>query len=118
MIGEPQPGEALAAGGALADPSVAFFNVGRDAAFAVPSAPAPQSPGATIRSRAEAYRVLAEAADYLLRTEPHSPVPYLVKRAISWGNMSLAELLSEFVASSDDLVTIYRLLGIRGREEG
>ncbi|WP_437755079.1 type VI secretion system protein TssA [Sorangium sp. So ce1389] len=83
------------------------------------AAPAPaRGPGAAIRSRVEAYRQLNEAADYLLRTEPHSPVPYLVKRAISWGNMSLAELLGEFVSSADDLVAIYRLLGIRGREEG
>ena len=68
------------------------------------------------KSRAEAYRKLSEAADFLLRTEPHSPVPYLVKRAISWGNMSLAELLYEFVGSPDDLVAIQRLLGMRGKE--
>ncbi|WP_437906355.1 type VI secretion system protein TssA [Sorangium sp. So ce327] len=81
--------------------------------------PAPaRGPGLAIQSRVEAYRRLNEAADYLLRTEPHSPVPYLVKRAISWGNMSLAELLGEFVSSADDLVAIYRLLGMRGREEG
>ncbi|EYF02863.1 type VI secretion system protein TssA [Chondromyces apiculatus] len=78
---------------------------------------APRLPGAPLQSRADAYRQLTEAADYLLRTEPHSPVPYLVKRAISWGNMSLAELLAEFVASPDDLVSMYRLLGIRGRDE-
>ncbi|MGK4008198.1 type VI secretion system protein TssA [Sorangium sp. So ce1036] len=82
------------------------------------AAPAPaRAPGAAIQSRVEAYRQLNEAADYLLRTEPHSPVPYLVKRAISWGNMSLAELLGEFVSSADDLVAIYRLLGMRGRGE-
>src|SRR5690606_38548275 len=59
---------------------------------------------------------LSEAADYLLRTEPHSPVPYLVKRAVGWGNLSLAELLMELVGAPDDLVTIQRLLGMRGRE--
>jgi type VI secretion system protein ImpA len=32
--------------------------------------------------------------------------------------MSLAELLGEFVSSADDLVTIHRLLGIRGRDDG
>jgi len=81
--------------------------------------PSPSLSGAApIRSRADAYRQLSDAANYLLRTEPHSPVPYLVKRAISWGNMSLAELLAEFVGSPDDLVTIYRLLGMRGRDEG
>ncbi len=73
--------------------------------------------GGRLSGRAEAYRRLTEAADYLLRTEPHSPVPYLVKRAIGWGNMSLAELLQEFISSSDDLVTTHRLLGMRQRDE-
>lgn len=73
--------------------------------------------GGAISSRAEAYFRLAEAAEYLIRTEPHSPVPYLVKRAVQWGNMSLAELLYELVGSPDDIVTIQRLLGMRGREE-
>jgi type VI secretion system protein ImpA len=52
-----------------------------------------------------------------MRTEPHSPVPYLVKRAVQWGNMSLTQLLSEFIGNPEDLVTIQRLLGMRGREE-
>lgn len=74
------------------------------------------SAGGPITSRTDAYVRLTEAADYLLRTEPHSPVPYLVKRAISWGNMSLAELLYEFVGNTDDLVAIQRLLGMREKE--
>ena len=70
-----------------------------------------------IQSRADAYYRLAEAAEYLIRTEPHSPVPYLVKRAVQWGNMPLAQLLTEFIGNPEDLVTIQRLLGMRGREE-
>jgi type VI secretion system protein ImpA len=66
-----------------------------------------------IRSRAEAYRLLQEAADYLLRTEPHSPAPYLVRRAVSWGQKGLPELLQEIVASPQDLRAIYQLLGLR-----
>jgi type VI secretion system protein ImpA len=72
-------------------------------------------PGAPIRSRAEAYRRLAEAADYLQRTEPHSPAPYLVRRAVAWGGMSLGDLLEELVQSDGDLKSIYTLLGMRER---
>lgn len=72
-------------------------------------------PGSPIRSRAEAYRRLAEAADYLLRTEPHSPAPYLVRRAVAWGGMSLGDLLEELVQSDGDLKSIYTLLGMRER---
>ncbi|HZU33126.1 MAG TPA: type VI secretion system protein TssA [Candidatus Angelobacter sp.] len=65
-----------------------------------------------IRSRAEAYRRLAEAADYLVRTEPHSPAPYLIKRAISWGGMTLEQLLPELVSSDAALKDLERLLKI------
>lgn len=65
-----------------------------------------------IRSRAEAYRRLAEAADYLVRTEPHSPAPYLIKRAISWGGMTLEQLLPELVPSDAALKDLERLLKI------
>ena len=66
----------------------------------------------TIRNRAEAYWMLSQAADYILRTEPHSPVPYLVKRAISWGSMTLGEVLQELLKEGSDLQSIYTLLGI------
>jgi type VI secretion system ImpA family protein len=69
--------------------------------------------GGRVASRSEAYQRLAEAADYLLRTEPHSPVPYLVRRAVSWGNLSLAELLQELLQKNADLPTLYTLLGIK-----
>lgn len=78
-------------------------------------APQAQGPRGAIRSRDDAYRVLDEAADFLLRTEPHSPVPYLVKRAVGWGQMPLAELLQELLDSESDLKQIYRLLGTTRR---
>jgi len=69
-----------------------------------------------IRSRADAYRRLSEAADFLLRTEPHSPTPYLVKRAVEWGDMSLPELLQQIVRSEGELDEIDRLLRLTGKE--
>jgi type VI secretion system protein ImpA len=82
-----------------------------DAASAASVAAA--EPSASISGRADAYRKLREAADYLMRTEPHSPVPYLVLRAIAWGNMSLAEVLEELLQKGADLNAVYTFLGIR-----
>ncbi len=73
-----------------------------------------EGPSGPIRSRVQAYQRLVEAAEYLQRTEPHSPVPYLVKRAVSWGNMDLIQLLGELVAEGNDRQTIYALLGVKG----
>lgn len=72
--------------------------------------------GAPIRSRDEAYRRLAEAAEYLLRTEPHSPTPYLVKRAVEWGSMSLQEVLQQIVRNDGELQELNRLLRLPGAD--
>ncbi len=65
-----------------------------------------------VRTKHDAYRVLGDIADYLLEIDPHSPVPYLVKRAVSWGEMDLRELLTELMKDGQDIQQIYSLLGI------
>ena len=76
-------------------------------------------PGAAgpIRTREEAFKRLSEVAHYLQQAEPHSPVAYLVQRAVSWGRMSLADLLKELVRSEEQRYEIYQLLGLGNREE-
>lgn len=69
-----------------------------------------------IRSRAEAYWRLSEAADYLLRTEPHSPTPYLVKRAVQWGSMSLFELFQQIIRNESEMEEINRLLRLASKD--
>jgi type VI secretion system protein ImpA len=66
----------------------------------------------TIMSRDDAYQRLAEAAEYLARTEPHSPTPYLIRRAIAWGSLTLPELLRELVRGETELAEILRLLQV------
>jgi len=76
---------------------------------AAQDAPMPTGP---IASRQEAYRMLEAAAAYLQRTEPHSPTPYLVKRAVTWGQMSLADLMQEILREEGDLTRYFSLLGL------
>lgn len=63
-------------------------------------------------SREEAYRQLLMLAEYLARTEPHSPVPYLIRRAVEWGNKPLSELLGELIASDAESRRLWTLLGV------
>lgn len=65
-----------------------------------------------LTNRDQAYQMLAEIADYLAKVEPHSPTPYLIQRAVSWGHMSLSELLSELIQDGGDLIRTLRVLGI------
>lgn len=46
-------------------------------------------------SRESAYRQLALIGEFLMRYEPHSPVPYMIQRALEWGEMPLPELLRQ-----------------------
>lgn len=66
-----------------------------------------------LKSRDEAYQLLNDIADFLIEIEPHSPTPYLVKRAVTWGNMELSELLMELLKDGQNIQQVYSLLGIK-----
>lgn len=65
-----------------------------------------------IRTREDAYRMLEAAAVFLQRTEPHSPTPYLVKRAVAWGQLSLPDLMEEVLREEGDLGRFFSMLGV------
>ncbi len=77
----------------------------------VPSAATPS--GGPIRSREDAYRRLNEVADYLFRTERHSPVPYIIRQSIVWGDLPLHELVAELSRNGSDLTQLLGILGLR-----
>ena len=68
--------------------------------------------GGTPGSREDAYRQLALIADYLARTEPHSPVPYVIRRAVEWGNQPLSDLLDELISADSEARRLWKLLGV------
>jgi type VI secretion system protein ImpA len=70
-----------------------------------------------ITNREEAYRLLETVAAYLQKTEPHSPTPYLIKRAVAWGRMSLADLMQEVMREEGDITRFFSLLGIKEARE-
>ncbi|MFZ4408574.1 MAG: type VI secretion system protein TssA [Paracraurococcus sp.] len=76
-----------------------------------PVAP-PAGPAPPPASREEAYRRLAEVAALLHRIEPHSPVPYLLDRAIAWGDLSLPELLAQIDVGGQGMAALFALLDL------
>jgi type VI secretion system protein ImpA len=67
--------------------------------------------------RADALRRLAAVAAYFRRTEPHSPVAYLVQRAVRWGEMPLEAWLREVINSDDVLSHVRETLGLQETDE-
>ena len=65
-----------------------------------------------IVDRAHAYRLIEDVARYLAEHEPHSPTPYLLARAVSWGRMPLPELMRDIVSQEGDLGRYMAMLGV------
>lgn len=65
-------------------------------AYYVPVAAGP------IASRAEAMAKLSEIADFFQRNEPHSPMGFLLARAVTWNSKSFQEVMLELLRNRDD----------------
>jgi type VI secretion system protein ImpA len=74
-------------------------------------APVPAASGVP-HSREDAYRQLGVIAEYLARYEPHSPVPYLIQRALEWGSKPLPVLLRELTSGDVDGKKFWAFLGL------
>jgi type VI secretion system ImpA family protein len=66
----------------------------------------------TLTTREDAYAQLAEISRFLHGIEPHSPVPYLIDRAVAWGDMSFANLVMAFSEAGMDFATVFDVLGL------
>jgi type VI secretion system protein ImpA len=76
------------------------------------SAPAAARPD--VLTRDDLYKRLTETADLLEKMEPHSPVPYLIRRAVAWGALPFPQLMkamirADYTAALDE---VNRELGI------
>jgi predicted component of type VI protein secretion system len=77
------------------------------------AAPAPAGPARAPGSRAEAYRQLERAAAVLQELEPHSPIPYLVRRAVELGALPFPELIKVLIRDANVLNELSRELGLK-----
>jgi len=76
------------------------------------SARAAGGSGGPLASRRDALRQLQEVGDYFRMTEPHSPISYLIARAVKWGTMPLDQLLKDVVRNDDVIGHVWETLGL------
>jgi type VI secretion system protein ImpA len=81
---------------------------------AAPDGAAPALPSAP--SREQVYRQVAAAAAALRELEPHSPIPYLLDRAVELGRLPFPELMKVLVRDNQVLEAMNRELGIKPAE--
>ncbi len=102
----PAPEEAPAIEEAPAEEGTAAAPAG-GAAAAVEAAPR------RARTRDDIYRQLSEAAALLQQMEPHSPIPYLIQKAVQWGSLTFPQLIRALIRDDAIIGELNRELGIR-----
>jgi type VI secretion system protein ImpA len=72
----------------------------------------------SIESRTQALQRLTEVAAFFKRTEPHSPIAYLVDKAVRWGDMPLHAWLRTVVKDPASLAHLEEMLGVDTSSSG
>jgi type VI secretion system protein ImpA len=62
--------------------------------------------------REQILQQLLQAAEFFRRTEPHSPLSYLLERTVRWGRMGLPELLKEIIPDEQARGQMGNLTGV------
>ncbi len=65
-----------------------------------------------LNSRADAFARLREAAEFLMRDDPHSPVPYMVYTACEWGEQSAPDLYKDLFLNKGGQLNIFEMMGL------
>ncbi len=83
--------------------------------------PVSSAPRKKPRTREDIYAALREAAGRLKEIEPHSPIPYLIQKAVELGAMPFPQLMRALIRDDNILREMNRELGIKeesGEQEG
>lgn len=70
----------------------------------VASAPITAPSVGQITNRDQAFQELRKISEFIKQTEPHSPVSFLLERAIRWGYMSLPDLMQEMTGGNSGIM--------------
>lgn len=68
-------------------------------------------------NRRQALKLLGQIQDYFAANEPHSPVTFLLGRAIDWADMPLDQWLSHIIKSEDQLAMLSDMIGIQPKQD-
>ncbi|VAW68077.1 Uncharacterized protein ImpA [hydrothermal vent metagenome] len=77
---------------------------------------APKSTG-PVQSREEAFKQIKIISEFFRKTEPHSPISYILDRAVLWGEMTLEELMKELITDGSARDSYTSLTGVNTRNE-
>ncbi len=76
-----------------------------------------QSTSGPIKNRNDAFKKLTELSDFFRKTEPHSPISYILERAVKWGEMPLNDLILELIPDAAARGVYGSLTGIKTEDK-
>ena len=68
-------------------------------------------------NRQQALKLLSQIQDYFATNEPHSPVTFLLGRAIDWADMPLDQWLTHIIKNEDQLAILSDMIGIKPKRD-
>ncbi|GAF60037.1 hypothetical protein JCM18902_2932 [Psychrobacter sp. JCM 18902] len=68
-------------------------------------------------NRQQALKLLGQIQDYFATNEPHSPVTFLLGRAIDWADMPLDQWLTHIIKNEDQLAILSDMIGIKPKRD-
>ncbi|WP_160149372.1 type VI secretion system protein TssA [Roseiconus lacunae] len=90
---------------------------GSPTGIASPSAPSVDIAQAQVNNREDAFRMLMKASEFFRKTEPHSPVSYMLQQAVEFGRMDLPTLLQTLIRDDDVLKNFSERVGVPVKED-
>lgn len=63
-------------------------------------------------TREQAFQQLINIAEFFRKTEPHSPISYMLEKTVKWGKMPLSELMNELIPDSSSRDHYSSLTGV------
>ena len=69
-----------------------------------------------VETREDAFKQLLEISEFFKKTEPHSPVSYILQKAVKWGRMPLADLIGELIPDANARDKYTELTGVSGEQ--
>lgn len=71
---------------------------------------------AQVNNREDAFRMLMKASEFFRKTEPHSPVSYMLQQTVEFGRMDLPTLLEKLIQDTSVLRNLSERTGIPMKE--
>lgn len=98
--GAPAGGDAPAGSDGATATAATTSAGGKAMTISIPTGGTALNPAGVVATRDEAFRRLAELADFFLKAEPLSPVGPLLQRAANWGRLSYKDLYTELLSQN------------------